>query len=920
MRIVFQQKLFCIISFLLMVYNGNAQNCLSPLNGTVVNFTCNQACSTVVFQIPHLKSSSDYSLISIPYNPYPFVTSTGLTDPTLYQDDNYSNVINLPFTFCFYDSMFTNAVVGSNGLMTFEQAVGGCDNSYPINNPIPFAGTFNCNSAFSAYYPRSSIMAAFSDLDPRTSPTASPSDRKIQWEVLGTAPCRVFVVSYYHIGVFGVNANNCAAPWNTFQMVLHESTGLIKIFFEQKLCASSTNAGRGVFGIQNWNRTKWVSDPAKNNTFWTESNSGYAFTPSGGASRYISSQIMTLNGTVLGTADTATTSQGLLDLTFNNFCPAPGNGQYIIRTTFTSCDNPSLQLTNYDTITVNRINGLTATSTFTGTACVGANDGTITVTPTGTGPFIYSLDGGSGINAPGPYTFMNVSPGPHSISVTDANGCVYNLNVDIPAGPAIITTLTKTDALCNGSNTGSITVTQPTLGTPPYRYSLDSATWQTSNVFNNLPAGTYTVYYASANGCPGQSTITINEPSPLGAMATTTNASCNGGTDGTIVVNATGGSPGYQYSINGSTYQVSNQFNVMAGTYTIYVKDNNGCINSFTTIVDLTNDLTFTPQNDAIICEGKSTQLTINSNATQYNWSPSTGLSNTSIYNPVANPTQTTQYIVKATLGICAVEDTVLVNVNPAPIPNAGADGYICYGQVFQLNASGGTLYQWTPSTFLDNPNIPNPISTPTKDWTYTLTVLSDANGCASLTTDQVRIDVTPPIKVQTSPFDTVAHSNDKIQLVAVPSDTDVIDYTWTPSTGLNDPKLPNPIATAGAVGDVVTYKVITSTIAGCKGEGFVTIRVYKGPDIYVPTGFTPNGDGRNDRFTPFPVGIKSYHYFRVFNRWGQLVFSTTALHDGWDGKLGGRDQPAGTYVWMVQGVTKDDKVITKKGTITLIR
>ena len=97
-------------------------------------------------------------------------------------------------------------------------------------------------------------------------------------------------------------------------------------------------------------------------------------------------------------------------------------------------------------------------------------------------------------------------------------------------------------------------------------------------------------------------------------------------------------------------------------------------------------------------------------------------------------------------------------------------------------------------------------------------------------------------------------------------------------------------------------------------------MRVYKGPDIYVPTGFTPNGDGKNDKFTPFPVGIKSYKYFRVFNRWGQLIFSTTKLHDGWDGKLGGREQPSGAYVWMIEGVTKDDRVITKKGTVTLIR
>jgi gliding motility-associated-like protein len=97
-------------------------------------------------------------------------------------------------------------------------------------------------------------------------------------------------------------------------------------------------------------------------------------------------------------------------------------------------------------------------------------------------------------------------------------------------------------------------------------------------------------------------------------------------------------------------------------------------------------------------------------------------------------------------------------------------------------------------------------------------------------------------------------------------------------------------------------------------------VRVYKGPDIYVPTGFTPNGDGKNDKFIPFPVGVKQINYFRVFNRWGQMIFSTTRLNDGWDGRFGGAEQPTGTYVWMVQGVTKDNKVITKKGTITLIR
>ncbi|MBL7747279.1 MAG: gliding motility-associated C-terminal domain-containing protein, partial [Chitinophagaceae bacterium] len=391
--------------------------------------------------------------------------------------------------------------------------------------------------------------------------------------------------------------------------------------------------------------------------------------------------------------------------------------------------------------------------------------------------------------------------------------------------------------------------------------------------------------------------------------------------DGTITVNATGGNGSYQYSIdNGATWQSGNVFNVAPGNYTVSVRDNLNCTATFNTTVGLTNNLSFTAQTDPTICESKSTQLDLVSNATQYVWTPATGLSNTTIHNPVANPVVTTEYIVTATLGRCSVNDTVIVNVNAAPVPDAGTDGFICYGQTYQLNAGGGTVYKWTPSTYLDNPNIPNPISTPAKDITYTVTILSDANGCASLVTDEMRIDVTPPVKVKTFPYDTIGYPGDRFMLMAVPSDPDANIYTWTPSTGLSNPNIANPIVTIGPIGSDLTYQVITSTIAGCKGEGYVHIKIYTGPDIYVPTGFTPNGDGRNDRFTPFPVGIKGLNYFRVFNRWGQLVFSTNTLHQGWDGKLGGTDQPTGTYVWMAEGISNNGKVITKKGVVTLIR
>ena len=1237
MRLNLLRLCFFFCFFLFLSKTSKTQNCIPTNISGVYNLACNQVCSTFTFQIPHIKSSSDYTLVSVPYTPYPYNTPTGTEDIALYDDDFFSNLISLPFSFCFYGQTYTRAVVGSNGIMTFDQSNASCANAYLINQTIPYAGGTMCTIG-STYYPRASIMGAYSDLDP--SPGASPATRKIQWEVVGTAPCRKFVVSYYHIGVF---SGSCPTPANTFQMVIHESTGIVEVFIQQKACVSSTNGGRSILGIQNWERDRAVAAPGKNNTFWAENNTGYRFIPSAGTSRYVVSELLDMTGTVLITADTATTTTGLLDVSFTNYCPPAGNNQYVVRTTFSACDNPANFLTSLDTITINRTNslnavaattntacgppsgtitvtvpagigtppytfvldggapvtapspytfnnvaagphtvvvtdasggcsstlnptvilnnGINANTTFSPTACTGVANGTITVTPTtGTAPYTYSLDGGAPIAGPVPYTFTNVAsgahtilvtdaagcvtplinvtvtvgpgitanaipsatscptasngsitvtatagtapftfqldggpiqsgaspytfinvaagphtvfitdnigctrtininvaagptltanaiptatscsgatngsitvtpnsgvapytfsldggapvggvppytftnlnPGPHTIIVTDGIGCITNtINVTIAAGPALTTTANKTDVSCNGGANGSITVAQPVIGTAPYEYSLDGTIWQSSNIFNGLTAGNYTVFYRESNGCQGTLSITVAEPATLTASSafvpvvcngqnngiititsgggitpyeysinggtnwqssnlfnvaagshtiiirdanncTTTQtvtvtepavlsassangpASCDGGNDGVITITAAGGNAGYEYSIDGgANWQTNNVFNVGPGNFTVTVRDNLNCTTSFPTTVLLGSNFTMTPQADPTICEGTSTQLQLTSNATQYAWSPASGLSSATISNPVANPTATTQYIVTATLGRCSANDTVIVNVNPAPVPNAGADGFICFGQTYQLNANGGTQYQWTPDDYLNSTTIPNPISAATRDITYTLSILSDINGCASLTTDQVSIDVTPPLKVKTFPYDTIGYSGDQFQLLAIPNDSDVVNYSWSPATGLSDATIPNPIVTLGANGDIVQYQVITSTVAGCRGEGYITVRVYKGPDIYVATAFTPNDDGRNDRFLPIPVGIKSLNYFRVFSRWGQMVFQTSQLHDGWDGRINGVKQGSGVYVWMIEAITNDNRVITKKGTVTLIR
>ena len=103
-------------------------------------------------------------------------------------------------------------------------------------------------------------------------------------------------------------------------------------------------------------------------------------------------------------------------------------------------------------------------------------------------------------------------------------------------------------------------------------------------------------------------------------------------------------------------------------------------------------------------------------------------------------------------------------------------------------------------------------------------------------------------------------------------------------------------------------------------GTDTIRLSVFEGPEIYVPGAFTPNNDGKNDIFRPFPVGIKKLNYFRIFNRWGQLIYSTTTFNQGWDGTINGVKQPTATFVWMVEGVTKEDKIIKKRGSFVLIR
>jgi gliding motility-associated-like protein len=169
---------------------------------------------------------------------------------------------------------------------------------------------------------------------------------------------------------------------------------------------------------------------------------------------------------------------------------------------------------------------------------------------------------------------------------------------------------------------------------------------------------------------------------------------------------------------------------------------------------------------------------------------------------------------------------------------------------------------------------------------------------------------------------DTAIVGHQPLQFNAIADDPGANIFLWTPSTGLNFTTIPDPIATLGPEIDYVTYTVrATNPAAGCYGEDTVKITVFKtGPDIFMPSAFTPNGDGKNDNIYPICVGIKELKFFRLFNRWGQLIFNTSQIGKGWDGRIGGAQQASGNFVFMVQGVDYTGKTIFKKGNILLIR
>ena len=349
-------------------------------------------------------------------------------------------------------------------------------------------------------------------------------------------------------------------------------------------------------------------------------------------------------------------------------------------------------------------------------------------------------------------------------------------------------------------------------------------------------------------------------------------------------------------------------------TYFVTLTDAFGCKSHDTVFVDVKDHVTLFAGNDTTICRTDGFFLTTVGDALHYKWTPATYLNYDTVKSPFAKPLTTTTYTVLANIGKCQSQDNVQITVVPYPAANAGSDTILCPGFSIQLTATGGSSYLWSPATFLTNRNIANPVATrPTASIRYIVSV-TDTLGCPKPVSDTVWVNVYPKTIANAGPRDTSIVLGEPLLLTA----TGGVKYLWDPGTWLSNAAVRTPTALPQ---DNIQYVLTATSAGGCIGTDTIMVHLFKvDPDMYVPTAFTPNGDGDNDIFRPIFIGMKTLNYFRVYNRFGNLVYSTTDIGKGWDGTYGGKGQDPATFVWVAEGVTYKNEVRHKKGYVVLIR
>jgi len=842
---------FLLTAFLLVFsglsYELSAQASACPsVNAGPDQNICPGQCVNLNATVQGTLQTNTYTGSVIPYSPYSYTTGT----PVLVNiDDVWTNAINLPFCFQFFGNTYNQIVIGSNGLISFNVAAyagGFCQWSFV--NPIP------TNTV-----PMNAIMAPYHDIDPSI---GSTSDTRYQ--VYGTAPCRQFVISWYNIPMYSSSCNSMLASQ---QIVLHEATNIIDIHIGNKPLCTTWNGGRAIEGIQNATGTTAFFVPGRNATQWSATNSSYRFTPAGapnytlnwtgpsgslGSSTTINvcpSTTTTYTATVTNTTCAGnivvsdqvtvfttgggiTTTGAQTNITCNGQCSgsatvtitagtgpftyawAPSGGTAATATglcagTYTCTISNTAGCTATQTFNITQPPPITATSTQTNVLCNGQCTGAASVTAgggTGTYTYNWAPSGGTGATATG------LCAGTYTVTISSGSPtCTITRTFNITQPTALTATTSFTQATCGNAN-GSASVS-PSGGTPGYTYSW-APSGGTGATATGLAAATYTVTVTDANGCTTTRTVSITNAAGVTATITTsTNVSCFGGNNGSATVSAAGGTSPYTYAWTPSGGTGATGTNLSNGNYTVTVTDVNGCTATATVAITQPPQITLTPTQTNVLCNGASTGsasvVATGGNGTYtYSWAPSggTGASATGLTAGTYTVTVSSPAGCTRTQTFNITQPTALTastSFTQATCGNANGSA--------SVSPSGGTpgyTYSWAPSGGT------GATATGLVAAIYTVTV-TDANGCTTTATVNVANAAGATATITASTNVSCFGGNNGSATVSVAGGTSPFTYAWTPSGG------------SGATGTNLSngnYTVTVSDANGCTTTATVAI------------------------------------------------------------------------------------------------
>ncbi len=570
--------------------------------------------------------------------------------------------------------------------------------------------------------------------------------------------------------------------------------------------------------------------------------------------------------------------------------------------------------------------GITTTYTVTGTtgACSATATSTVTVSS--------SLN--VTVNSPTVCAGQNAT-------LTAGGATTYVWSDGSTDNPLVVTpasntnyTVTGTSLSCTGTATATVTVNpvpvvsvnSPAVcaGTAATLTATGATTYLWNNGVTDNPltvspsvTATYTIT-GTDQGCSASatSTVTVN-PAPTVAVNSPT--ICAGDA---AILTATGAS-GYLWSTGETTDNISVS-PVSVTTYTVTGTDL-GCSATVTSTVTVNQTTVTLLPTAAAICEGASVALSA-SGATTYAWSPATGLSSTSGNSVAANPVVTTTYTITGTDNGCTDDETITVTVNPNPVVDFEAlpvSG--CVPLTVQFNdlssVASGTNVNWfwaaDNASFSDQQNNSYTFTAP-GSYDITLTVTSDQNCISTLTySDLVTASPNPVADLAANPEWTQIISPE-VTFTDLSSGNPV-QWNWQFGNG-DGSAIQNPVYSFSDTGTYNVMLIVTNQY-GCTDRAEITIVIAPFFTLYVPSAFTPDGNGLNDVFLPLGETLRKYE-LRIFNRWGEQLFESFKPTDGWNGKSRntGKDLPPGVYIYRISVEDEHNRPQDFKGIVSLIR